>query len=246
VTASPEATITDSLVLRDLASRGLNVVGRLGIEDYNDRVPVAWQSDQLHPLAQSALIIGSGGDAFYHAAMGQRREAAHPIDEECQGLVSAACERLNRDGADAKALFYWERRGGGTPGGGEFADFVALAKAAGLGASSRLGLLLHREFGPWFAIRALILTNRVRPEPLARPVAYDPCRECDAPCERSCPGAAIAAAGFDVGRCQQTRQTVEGCAARCDARLACPEGSRHRYGAEALSHHMRAAFRSAE
>jgi epoxyqueuosine reductase len=244
VTASPEATITDSLVLRDLASRGLNVVGRLGIEDYNDRVPVAWQSDPLHPQAESALIIGSGGDAFYHAAMSQRPEAVHPIDEQCEALVVAACDQLNRGGADAKAFFYWERRGGDTPGDGEFADFVALGKAAGLGASSRLGLLLHREFGPWFAIRALILTNRVYPEPTARPAAYDPCRGCDAPCEKSCPGKAIAATGFDVIRCQQTRQTADGCATRCDARLACPEGSRHRYGAAALSHHMCAAFRS--
>jgi len=109
-------------------------------------------------------------------------------------------------------------------------DFVALARACGLGVTSRLGLLLHRDFGPWWSVRALALTRLELPatgHASAAEPGFDPCNGCSAPCESACPGAAIGVAGFDVARCASQRLRSEACAVGCAARRACPVGGAH-------------------
>jgi epoxyqueuosine reductase QueG len=116
---------------------------------------------------------------------------------------------------------------------------VALGRAAGLGAASRLGLLLHPEFGPWMSLRAVVLTPLELPEsgPLTD---FDPCGGCAAPCASACRGSAIADDRFDVARCAATRLREAGCRSRCDARRACVIGPEHGYAAAAEAHHMAA------
>jgi epoxyqueuosine reductase QueG len=180
--------------------------------------------------------VGSGGralwDAFSRAPeFGSEPE---PLDAFTGRVVEAATAALERAGHPSRALLAFERHGG------VHADFVALAERAGLGARSRLGLLVHSLYGPWLSLRALVLTEaRWSPESPAASPGFDPCRECPAPCADACPGLAVKPGGFDVARCGQHRAVDPGCAESCAARRACVLGPDHAYAPEALAHHMR-------
>lgn len=214
---------------------GLALLGCLSRARYDALVPPAWRAAELLPEARSALVVASGGRALF-AAFRASREAqldADPLDAYTRRVVEAAAARL---GAPARALFAFEQRGGG------FADFVALGRAAGLGAPSRLGLLLHPVYGPWMSIRAVLLTSRSVPEtPALRDFA--PCDGCPAPCAEACHGSAVGPARFDVEACAAARRREPACRLRCDARRACIVGPEHAYDADAEAHHMRAAAR---
>lgn len=248
-TKSVDSDTSSSLGLDPaLAAAGLNVAGWLTPSQYDALVPESWQARQLLPTAAVVFVIGSGGDNFYWAARKARPGSRHPVDDYCAELVGRAADRLEAAGFATCAAFYWEQRAQSGREPGEFADFVALAKAAGLGAASRLGLLLHPRYGPWFAIRAVLLSERpapVAPDDCATAAEpFDPCPSCSAPCIAACPGNAVAMREkFSGDRCAETRHKLAGCAARCDARLACPEGADYRYDLEALSHHMTSHFR---
>jgi hypothetical protein len=68
---------------------------------------------------------------------------------------------------------------------GAYLPFQRVAVATGLGALSEGGLVIHPLYGPWFALRAILLTDD---EPVARVPIAKPC-VCDARC-----GAAVATA----------------------------------------------------
>ncbi|MBW2292210.1 MAG: hypothetical protein JRG94_07840 [Deltaproteobacteria bacterium] len=116
-----------------LDAAGLNVAAVLSRERYDALVPHAWQSRALLPGATSVFVIGSGGPAFYWAARRARPDAQHPLDEFLEEMVTRAASKLERAGCVTRAVFYWERRGENDREPGRFADFIALARAAGLG-----------------------------------------------------------------------------------------------------------------
>jgi len=210
-----------------LLESGFNTAGVLRAHDYDAIVPAAWQSQSLLPGARSALVLACGGRSFGEA-FARSREArdgrADPVDRFTERTVSGAILRRREPHLAANALYYWEQQDG------HFADFVALARACGLGSPSRLGVLIHPHYGPWVAIRAVILTQAplsVTPS-LQTP---SPCQDCPAPCAAACPGAALARLDFDVSACVRTTLSRETCRLRCDARRACVIGREHAYGA---------------
>jgi hypothetical protein len=226
VSASPDAAF--AAATRELAAAGLNLQACLPVARYDACVPPAWRSQAVARATRSVLLLAAGGRALFaaFASAPEARLPVDPLDAYTRRVVEAVARRL-----DAHPLFAFERRDGA------FADFVALGRAAGLGAPSRLGLLLHPVYGPWLSLRALLLT------PLALPaspplVDFDPCAGCAAPCAAACPGAALPATGFDVGRCAVTRRERAGCRQRCDARRACVVGPEHAYEPAAEAHHM--------
>jgi len=215
------------------------VLGVLDVASYDAVVPVAWRTHRQLSGAEVALVVASGGrslwDAFSRSA--EYGAAVDPLDAYTRRVVTDAAEALREEGGESRALFAFERHGGA------FADFVALGRRAGLGAPSRLGLLLHPDYGPWLSLRAVVLGRPSRGwEPASgAPPGFDPCRDCPAPCASACPGGAVSAGGFSVGRCAATRTRQPGCAADCAARRACVIGPEHAYLPEALAHHMRHA-----
>jgi hypothetical protein len=219
-----------------LEAAGLGRLGVLAISRYDALVPAAWGSAALRPGARSALVVASGGRALFEAfcAAPEAALAVDPLDAYARRVVEEAAGRL---GGGARALFAYERRRG------VYADFVALAQAAGLGAPSRLGLLLHPQFGPWLSIRAVLLTQREIAETASLP-GFAPCDGCSAPCVRACRGGAVPGGprGFDVAACRATRLSESACRSRCDARRACVVGPDHAYSPEAEAHHMRASL----
>ncbi len=221
-----------------LAGAGFDVAASIPIDAYDRLVPEAWQGRQLAgPRAVRAIVLGTGGGGFERAwrtAATGRRTAEDPIDTFTRETLAAACRSIEAEtGERAVARIYAdrERAGRGEP---VFADFVALAEAAGLGARGRVGLLLHPEYGPWWAVRGLIVTSlsvpgaSVATDP-SRSHTESPCVGCAAPCVAACPGGAVGPVGFDAARCADTRLALDDCAARCDARRACVVATDHAY-----------------
>ncbi len=217
-----------------LCAAGFNALGVLQASQYNALVPPPFRLDLLFPLARSALVLGAGGRALFDA-FERSPEALFTQDplDAYTGRIANACAAWPGLGA-ARALLATERRDG------VFADFVALGHAAGLGAPSRLGLLVHPTYGPWLSLRAVVLCERAL-LPTPELVAFMPCEGCPAPCADACHGAALAGARFDTAACLATRLREPACKARCDARRACVLGQEHVYHERAEAHHMRAA-----
>jgi len=230
---SPRALGLDPILERS----GFNVAGALAASSYDAAVPPAWRCASLLPAAQRVLVLACGGRAFGRALLQapEARSGPDPVDRFTARVVGEAATALAQKGQPTRALFGFERRAG------QFADFVALGRAAGLGAPSRLGLLIHPRYGPWLAIRAVLLTAGSGPTtaPLA---VFDPCAGCPAPCASACPVAAPNASGFEVAACSRHRLDTGGCRDRCAARRACPVGAVHAYGPAIERIHQAAAL----
>jgi hypothetical protein len=142
-------------------------------------VPNAWRSAAVLPRARTAIVVASGGralwDAFARAP--EFGTAVDPLDAYTRRVTETAAEQLESRWDGARAVFAFERRGG------EYADFVELGRLAGLGAPSRLRLLLHPLYGPWMSLRAIVLTRADWQTSPRAPLAFDPCPDCPAPCE---------------------------------------------------------------
>jgi hypothetical protein len=217
-----------------LRAAGFNALGVLEASRYDSLVPPPFRLGLLFPLARSVLVLGSGGRALFDAFV-RSPEASFtqdPLDAYTRRIADA-CAAWPGMGA-ARSLLATECRSG------VFADFVALGRAAGLGAPSRLGLLVHPEFGPWLSLRALVLCERDL-FPTRELERFAPCEGCPAPCADACHGEALAGPRFDTAACLKTRLREPACKSRCDARRACVLGREHGYSERAEAHHMRAA-----
>ncbi|HJO25162.1 MAG: hypothetical protein QF890_16045 [Myxococcota bacterium] len=222
-----------------LAAAGFNAAGVLSARGYDALVPSAWQTSALLPGARALVVLGCGGrefgEAFQRAPEAQSTE--HPVDRFTARVVDAAADALREQGHETRALYYWERRAE------EFADFVALGRACGLGATGRLGVLLHPTYGPWISLRALLLTRR-EIGPTSPEVDFTPCPKCPAPCASACEGDAVGIERFDKAACLSTALIHAECRTACPARRACVLGHRHVYP-PALERRYRSAVISA-
>lgn len=232
-------------VAEGLEAAGLDVAGVLDAARYDERVPPAWHVARVGPGARSVVVLGSGGRRLAEV-LGEARLASgdpHPVDGFTRECVQAAADALGAAGHPTTALHYWDVRAAAPGEAPVPADFVALARAAGLGVPGRLRLLIHPRFGPWLAIRALLVTQL--PLPATPPLeGFDPCTGCPAPCARACPGAALDAGLLDLDRCLQTRERVAGCETACAARRACVIGEAHAYPAWLEAHFARSSLRA--
>jgi len=213
-----------------LARAGLTLSGGLPIAAYDSLVSPPWRSAELAPGARGALVVGNAGRTLWERFQ-ESAEAGltdDPLDRYVRRALEAAASHWEPRAAVA---FYADRREG------VYLPIVALARRAGFGTPGRIGVLIHPEYGPWLAIRAVLLV----PESLSEePVApFDPCSGCPAPCAQACVGLAVGARGLDARRCYDTRLADHGCAGACAARSACVVGRAHAYAPAQLAHHMK-------
>ena len=200
-------------ILSALHDIGLNVVG---VSEPDDTARAAGM--------RSAVVVGSGGSALWEAFVAAIRrdpgvltDHAHPLDRFIARAITSA-DPTPTGRAWVRCAFDAER----------FVDFRPLARSAGLGWPSRLGLLLHTEHGPWMGLRAVCFTTDDLPRTGPQSGA-GPCDGCPAPCAGVCPAGAVSSSrGFDIRACAAHKQ-AGGCAGSCLARNACPEGGGSRY-----------------
>jgi hypothetical protein len=131
----------------------------------------------------------------------------HPLQRYTEETIDAAFPGAR--------ILYGHRRYGGA-----FLPLQRLAVATGLGALAPSHLVIHPIYGPWFALRAVIVTTGAPPP--ARPPIAQPCR-CTAACAEAL-AIARTAAGPDAWR------------AWLAVRDACTLRD-HRYGEEQIRYH---------
>jgi hypothetical protein len=223
-----------AVLARPLGALGLNVFLPLAPAAFDGAVGTPRLAELL-PGAAAALIVGSGGPAFFDRfdrAPEASDGAPNPLDRyTARVVVRAAREALDPLGI-AHALYF-------PFGASPLIPFQRLGRAAGLGGPGPLGLQIHPRFGPWWAYRALIALDR--PLPAATPPG-DGCAGCDAPCVAACPARAVQRSGFEVTACHARRLVAEPCRLSCAARIACVRGPEHRYRDAELAFHMRASM----
>jgi hypothetical protein len=84
---------------------------------------------------------------------------AHPLEAYTERAIAAAFP--------AARIFYGHRRYDGA-----FVPLQRVAVATGLGALAQNGLVIHPIYGPWFALRAVVITDG---EPVVRAPIAQPC-----------------------------------------------------------------------
>lgn len=230
-----------------LEGAGFNVAARLPIEAYDALVPDPWRSATTLRGARSAFVLGTAGGDFESAWIDAAETMQDPADAHARDACARAIRSLEAEtGERACAWLYADRRND-ADGRPVFADFVALAAAGELGVRSPLGLLIHSAFGPWWSVRALILTTWA-PDPtrvrVSSPIAADlvSCQDCPAPCIDACPAGAVQRTGFDLSACGAKRLEDEPCAGHCAARRACIVGPAHAYPERVVAHYAAASL----
>jgi epoxyqueuosine reductase len=222
-----------------LLPAGLNLIAALPMQRYDGDVPERYQLRKRYAAGKSLIVIGNGGGEFWDgfrrccaAQLGFFERAPHPLDRYTVDVIERQVRPLlARAGVIGHVLYPFRFEA-------DPVSFVHLGAVAGLGARSRLGVLVHPEYGPWIAMRAaVLLESEVDPTPVA---PFDPCGTCtDQPCIGACPAAAISDRGWDVPACTSHRLATEGnCADRCHARWHCAYGRAHRYPEDALAYHQ--------
>jgi methylmalonic aciduria homocystinuria type C protein len=130
--------------------------------------------------------------------------SSNPIDD----YVESTCAKL----AGARCFFPHRQYDGA------WLPFQRLAVGAGFGTLSPSNLVVHPTFGPWFALRAIVLTAGT---PITRVL---PAAACD--CTERCPVA------FE--RAQQAQHSWRAWLA---VRDACCVGAEHRYSDDQIEYH---------
>jgi methylmalonic aciduria homocystinuria type C protein len=156
-----------------------------------------WRRGALATLAAAGFDIAHAFDAAAAARepglallageqrlgmlLGNTRALWPPFSEAMRDPeLAAARDPLERytecavDAAFPGARIYYGHR----PYGGAFLPLQRLAVATGLGALAPTHLVIHPIYGPWFALRAVVVLDG---EPPARAPIAPPCR-CDASC----------------------------------------------------------------
>lgn len=183
--------------------------------------------------ARCVVLIGNAGGSMWPAFSrwhADHPNVADPLDEWSKSVIAPLASSFGG------AAFF--------PSDTPYQPFQRWAMRAMGVEPSPLGILVHREYGPWFGFRGAIalLEMLEAAEPAA---AAHPCADCaQRPCTTRCPVAAVSERGFLVGPCRDHLATPAGQAGcmedGCLARDACPVGRPYRYPEDQIRFHMRA------
>lgn len=225
-----------------LAPAGFNLVGVVAASEWDANAAAAQRTVTLLPGTRAIAVFGNGGGALWDAFIADLSAHAEHLCEELHPLDAFVRRSVQR----ADAVLGELRRRWFYSAATETIrlDFRMLGWLAGLGSRSRLGLLIHPEYGPWIGLRAACFVEA--PWRSRRGVVPDLCDGCPAPCVKACPGGAFPDGQWNVDRCSGFKSTSDTCRSTCVSREACPLGREHRYPDLAVAYHNhRATGRSA-
>jgi methylmalonic aciduria homocystinuria type C protein len=208
------------------AAHGLDLARSLRMSWYNDTVPPALALPNLDRPAALALILGNTRALWPRLASALAADPAlasapDPVDRYCERVVRAALA-----GIDARWLVRFAH---------EPPPRVAiqrLAHVAGLAYLAPSHLSVHPVYGPWIALRAVVVIDVDGP-PGPAPTLAPPC-DCAMHCAPRFQAALARAGGAPGGAGAQVESDWRAWLA---VRDACPIGRAHRYSEEQLRYH---------
>jgi hypothetical protein len=205
-----------AVVREALAGTGIEAVASCSLAAYDARAPEAFQSSRFLGGARGLVVAASAGPRLWRALLEQIRSGRaswddpHPYDALVTELLDRADAALAARGVRYcrfEARLHAPLR----------VNFVALGELVGLGTPGPFGLLIHPEFGPWWALRgAWLVDAEVEP----RVERQRACEGCAAPCVGGWENA-----GADIVR------------ASAEARRRCVLGHAWRYDDEQIAYH---------
>lgn len=122
-----------------------------------------------------------------------------------------------------------------------------LGQLAGWHHASPFMVGIDREWGSWYAYRALLAADTCF-EPTRPVVSEHPCTACEQrACVAHCPAGALDAGQFDLAKCIGYRKREDSaCRDTCLARISCPVGGSHRYCDAQIRHIYLGSLRAIE
>jgi hypothetical protein len=205
-----------TIVRAALAGSGIEAIASCPIASYDARAPAAFHSSRFLPGARGLVVAASAGPRLWRAFRDRMRgspaswDAPNPYD-------TFVAERLDRADAALAARgvrsFRFEARFDAPV----HVNFVALGELAGLGSAGPFGLLIHPEYGPWWALRGAWLVDGPVEPAVERPAA---CAGCPAPC----------VGGWENAGCEIVRASP-------DARSRCIVGRGWQYDDDQIAYH---------
>jgi len=206
-----------------LARCGLN---RQHVFDLADLPPAVIATLGDTASCRQLVLLGHAGKALWEHVKAAGLKSEHPIDDFTVHSVERCFAKHLPDNR------YHIVYPGDAPVG-----LQQLGAQAGWHHAAPFMVGIDADWGSWYAYRAVVLADT----DFCPSRAVDrnsPCTSCDTrPCIAACPAQAMADGSFSLARCAAYRlQPDSVCAFTCQARLACPVGSAHRYDADQLRH----------
>ena len=173
--------------------------------------------DALSTGDQTDIAIGSAGQPFWNAV----HRSPEWIEQHDDPIDRYTARQINRllDADKGEAAIY--------PFDPDAPNFVQLWSATFPKiAASRLGPMIHPDFGLWMAARAHVVLPDAHFE-FDTAKTFSPCESCqDKPCLSACPVNAFSASKpYNHLACAAYLKTDPACfSGGCDARAACPFG----------------------
>ena len=217
-------TIWDTAALN---SAGLNLQAVFNLDELPAEIvaELRCRFDPGHRYRQ-LILLGHGGKALWASVMASGIVSENPIDDF--SVRTVASWFAQQFGDNCRAIIY---------PGSDAVRLQALGKIAGWHHASPMMIGIDKEWGTWFAYRAVVLAD-TELQPTRSVDSESPCLTCRHKiCIASCPASALDGGAFDLGQCVAYRKRSDSsCKATCLARVSCPVGSAHRYCAEQIRH----------
>lgn len=184
-------------------------------------------------LSKTLLLFGQAGSTLwpvFSASAEYSDGQAHPLNRWSERVGQSIASKL---GGTLLLPF----------GQAPHHPFIRWASRAEGIQSSRLGMLIHPEYGLWHAYRfAIALAEPAEGLSIAK-TQYNICNKCQSqPCLKQCPVDAFDGNHYDVNACFHYLQANPESTCHsfgCRARNACPEGSHSHYALEQKQFHMK-------
>ncbi len=200
-----------------LARAGFDLVAPLRAADYDAVVPASQRVCGAGGPSPLAVLVGHSRAVWapFIAWLGAeplRLSRAHPLDDYTAAQVAVA---VALTGVLAEVRYDWQP-----------VDMLRAAEVAGLLSRGASGLGIHPVYGPWVALRAIVVFDQSAP--VTRPLAASQCTHCATACA---PVARALGPPTDLDEVRSNwREWVA-------LREACPLGAQARYSDEQIRYH---------
>jgi len=182
----------------------------------------------------SIALVGNIGSSYWPVFI-QSPEYQDGLPDSLDRWSRRVAEQVAND-IGAKAIYPFE--------GPPYFPFQQWAKRAESLSQSRMGLMIHPQYGLWHSYRFGLLISDMPVPGQQASATQSPCESCDAqPCLNTCPVGAFCVQGYDVASCAAYLQQTPDASCHqegCMARLSCPVGESYRYDSAQHVFHLRA------